>query len=217
MTTIVVADDHHIVRRGVRALLEAEPDLSIIGETGDGLEAVKLIERLHPDVLVLDLVMSSLNGLKVTRQVRQRSPATRVVILSMYANEAYVLEALRAGAVAYVLKDSTADDLVRAIHEAIAGHHYLSPPLSECAIEVYLEKAKHSTLDPYDTLTDRERQVLYLAADGRTNAEIAAKLFVSRRTVETHRTHVMRKLGVRSQGEMIRFALQRRNLPTGDC
>jgi len=170
MTTIVLADDHHVVRQGLRSVLDAEPDFSVVGETGDGVEAAQLAERLRPDVLVLDLMMPGLNGLEVTRQVSQRSPQTRVVILSMHANEAHVLEALRAGAVAYVLKESTSAELVRAVREAVAGRRYLSPPLSERAIEAYMQKAESVALDPYETLTAREREVLYLVAEGHTNA-----------------------------------------------
>jgi two-component system response regulator NreC len=213
MTTIVLADDHHVVRQGLRSLLEAEPDFSVVSEAGDGLEAAQLVERLQPDVLVLDLMMPGLNGLEVTRQVSQRSPRTHVVILSMHPNEAYVLEALRAGAAAYVLKESTSAELVRAVREAVAGRRYLSPPLSEHAIEAYMQKAESAALDPYETLTTREREVLHLVAEGHTNAEIAERLFISRRTVETHRANLMRKLGLRTQTALISYALQRRILP----
>jgi DNA-binding NarL/FixJ family response regulator len=151
MTTIIVADDHHVVRQGLRALLEAEPDFRLVGEASDGLGTVQLVERLKPDVLVIDLMMPGLNGLEVTRQVSQRSPQTRVVILSMHANEAYVLEALRNGASGYVLKDSSAADLVQAVREVVAGRRYLSPPLSERAIEAYVQKAADASLDPYET------------------------------------------------------------------
>lgn len=215
MTTIALADDHQVVRNGLRVLLEAEPDFSVVGEAGDGLEAVRLVERLQPDVLVLDLMMPGLNGLEVARQVSQRSPQTRVVILSMYDNEAYVLEALRAGAAAYVPKESTSAELVRAIREAVAGRRYLSPPLSERAIEIYIQKAESAALDPYETLTAREREVLHLVAEGHTNAEIAARLFVSPRTIETHRANLMRKLGLHTQTDLIRYALRRGILPMG--
>ena len=213
MTTIVLAEDHHIVRQGLHILLQAERNFSIIGETGDGLEAVQLVERLQPDVLVLDLMMPSLNGLEVTRQVTKRAPQTRIIILSMHANEAYVREALRNGAAGYVLKESSAADLVQAVREAIAGRRYLSPPLSERAINAYVQKAEAATLDVYDTLTTREREVLHLVAEGNTIGTIASRLFISPRTVETHRTNLMRKLSLRSSAELVRYALQRGLLP----
>jgi DNA-binding NarL/FixJ family response regulator len=209
VATIVLAEDHHVVRQALRTLLEAEPAFRVIGEAGDGLEAVQQVEHLRPDVLVLDLMMPGLSGLEVTCQVRKRSPKTRVVILSMHANEAYVLEALRAGATAYVLKESTSMELVRAIHEAIAGRRYLSPPLSERAIEVYGQKTKEAMQDPYETLTTREREVLHLAAEGLTNAEIATRLSLSPRTTEGYRTNLMHKLELRNQTDLIRYALQR--------
>jgi DNA-binding NarL/FixJ family response regulator len=213
MTTIVLADDHHVVRQGLRVLLEGQPDFQLVGEAGDGLEAVQLTERLKPDVLIIDLMMPSLNGLEATRQLGQRSPHTRVVILSMHANEAYVLEALRNGAAGYVLKDSSAADLVHAVREVVAGRRYLSSPLSERAIAAYIQKASDVALDPYEMLTNREREVLHLAAEGYTNAEIADQLSISPRTAETHRANLMHKLGLRTQTDLIRYALRRGILP----
>jgi two-component system response regulator NreC len=213
MTTIMLADDHHIVRQGLRALLEAEPDFHLVGETGDGLETVQLVESLHPDVLVLDLMMPGLNGLEVTRQVGKRSPQTRVVILSMHANEAYVLEALRNGAAGYVLKDASVAELAHAVREVTAGRRYLSPPLSERAIAAYVGKATETPLDRYETLTTREREVLNLAAEGCTNAEVADRLSISVRTAETHRANMMRKLDLSSQTDLIRYALRRGIIP----
>ncbi|MCX6032831.1 MAG: response regulator transcription factor [Chloroflexi bacterium] len=206
---IVLADDHPIVRQGLRALLEAETDFQVIGEAGDGLEAVALVERVEPDVLVLDLMMPGLAGLEVARQTRQHSPQTRVVILSMHADESYVLEALTAGASAYVLKRSTTGDLVKAIRDAIAGRRFLSPPLSDRLIDTYVEKAKGEPLDSYNTLTTREREVLQLVAEGHTNVAIATRLFISPRTVEMHRASLMHKLGLQNQVELVRYALQR--------
>jgi DNA-binding NarL/FixJ family response regulator len=213
MTTIVLADDHHVVRQGLRVLLEGQPDFQLVGEAGDGLEAIQLTERLKPDVLLIDLMMPSLNGLEATRQVSQRSPHTRVVILSMHASEAYVLEALRNGAAGYVLKDSSAADLVHAVREVVAGRRYLSSPLSERAIEAYMQKASTVTSDPYEMLTNREREVLHLAAEGYTNAEIADQLSISPRTAETHRANLMHKLGLRTHTDLIRYALRRGILP----
>ena len=213
-TTILLADDHRMVRQGFRALLEAEHDLEIVGETGDGLDALRLLDQLKPRIIVLDLMLPGLRGLEVARQIKQRRLATKVVILSMHANEAYVLEALRNGASAYVLKDAQAAELVRAVREAVAGRRYLSPPLTEPAVEAYLEKAKTAgTMDVYETLTNREREVLQLAAEGHTSAAIAGKLFISPRTVEIHRSNLMHKLGLRSPTDMIRFAIRRGILP----
>lgn len=212
-TSILLADDHPIVRQGLRRLLEVEEDFEVVGEAGSGLETIRLVEGLKPDVLVLDVVMPGLSGLEVVRQVAQRSPSTRIVILSMHTNEGYVLDALRNGASGYVLKDSTYTDLVHAIHEALSGRRYLSPPLTERAIEAYVQKSKSSQLDPYETLTNREREVLHLAAEGLNNTMIGARLFISPRTAETHRTNMMRKLHLRSHTELVRYAMRRGIIP----
>jgi DNA-binding NarL/FixJ family response regulator len=211
--TVVLAEDHQVVRQGLRALLDTEPELSVVGEAADGLEAIGLVERLKPDVLIVDVMMPSLGGLEVTRRVRQRYPHTRVVVLSMYANEAYVLEALRNGASGYVLKEASAADLVQAVRRAAQGRPYLSPPLSERAIEAYVERAGTGALDLYETLTAREREVLHLAARGLSNPEIAARLSISPRTAETHRANILRKLRLQGQTELVRYAVQRGILP----
>ncbi len=210
--TIVLADDHQVVRNGLKTLLEGQ-GLKVIGEASDGQEATELTEQLHPTVLVADLMMSGMNGLEVTRHVTQNIPGTAVIILSMYGNEGYVLEALRAGARGYVLKESSTYDLVHAVREAAAGRRYLGAPLSELAIEAYIHKTESTPIDPYDTLTTREREVLYLSAQGFSNTETAAKLFISRRTVEIHRNNMMRKLGLHNQAELLRYALQRGIFP----
>jgi two-component system, NarL family, response regulator NreC len=212
--TIVLADDHRIVREGFRAVLEREKDFQIVGEAGDGLEAVRLAEKLQPQVMVVDLMMPGLNGRDVIRQVTQRVKNTRVVVLSMHASEGYVLDALKHGASAYVLKDASSAELVRAVREAVAGHRYLSPPLSEPAIAAYLEKANAGeAADAYESLSNREREILKLAAEGFTTSVIASRLFLSPRTVESHRSNFMRKLNLHSQTDLIRFALQRGLLP----
>ncbi len=213
MINIVLADDHHIVRQGLRSLLEAETDLEVIAEVSDGLEAVRTVERLEPDILVLDLMMGGLNGIEVTKQVGKKVPKTAIIILSMYNNEAYVLETLRAGARGYVLKEATAAELVKAIREAMSGRHYLSASISERAIESYIEKSREMPPDIYETLTTREREVLQLAAQSLTNAEIAERLYISRRTVEAHRTNVMRKLGLHNQPQLIQYAMKRGLMP----
>lgn len=213
MPNILLADDHNIVRQGLRALLQSEPHFRLVGEASDGIEAVRLAERLKPDVLITDLMMPGLNGLEVTRQVTKLLPQTRVIILSMYTNDAYVLEALKNGALGYVLKDSQAADLIQAVKEVIAGNRYLSPPLSERALELYLQKVESVPDDPYELLTTREREVLQLVAEGRTSSEIATRLFISPRTAEGHRANLMRKLGLQNNADLIRFALKRGILP----
>ena len=209
MITILLADDHHVIRQGLRTLLEAEPDFSVVGEAGDGREAVELAERLQPNVLVLDLMMPGLSGLEVARQVSQRLPDTRIVVLSIRTSEAYVMEALRNGADGYVAKGASADELAQAVREVMAGRRYLSRDLSERALDLYAQKARETDLDVYETLTTREREVLHLAAEGCVIAEIAARLFISPRTASTHRTNMMRKLGLHNQTEVVRYALQR--------
>lgn len=206
---ILMADDHNIVRQGVKALLKVEPAFEWIGETGDGLEAVQLTASLQPDILLLDLMIPSLSGLEVTHQVSQRFPKLKVIILSMYNTEAYVLEALRNGASGYVLKSASMEELIKAIHEVSAGRHYFSAPLSETIIAAYIKKTDSSTIDPYDTLTCREREVLHLLAAGQSNIEIAGKLFISPRTVETHRANLMRKLTLKTQTDLVLFAVRR--------
>lgn len=205
---LLLADDHRMFRQGLRAILETESGLEVIAEAETGLEASRLTERLQPDVLILDLMMPALNGLEVARQVTRRSKRTHVVVLSMHANLGYVVEALRAGAGAYVLKDASADDLLQAIRAVMSGKRYFSAPISEAALEDYQRNAEGSPLDPYDTLTAREREVLHLTAEGNSGNEIADRLFISPRTVESHQANLKRKLGVRNQKELIRFALQ---------
>lgn len=211
--TIILAEDHAVVRQGLRLLLEAQDDFHVVAEAADGWEAVTQVNSRRPDVLIVDLMMPGLSGLEVTRQVHQQEPDTHIIILSMYSDESYVLEALKNGAVGYVLKGSPTECLLRAVHEVTAGRHYLSPPLSEYAIEAYLRQAHAAALDPYETLTTREREVLQLAAQGRTSSDIAAQLFISPRTVESHRANLMRKLGLRNQTDLVRFALRRGLLP----
>lgn len=209
VTTILLADDHHVLRHGLRVLLETKPEFRVVDEAEDGIQAAEMLESLQPDVLVLDLMMPRLNGLEVTRQARKLSPRTSVVILTMYQDEAYVVEALRAGAMAYVLKSSTADELISAIREAAAGRRYLSPPLSERAIQVYIQTAEATMLDLPELLTAREREVLQLATEGYTTAQIAETLSISQRTAQTHRTNLMNKLGLHTQTELVRYAIRK--------
>ena len=213
MIKLILADDHQVVRKGFKALLSIEPDLEIVGEAGDGYEALKLTEELQPDVLVLDLMMSGINGLEVTRQLNKKPGHTAIIILSMHSNEAYVLEALRSGAKAYVLKESPSEELVRAIHEVYCGRRYLSSSLTERVIEAYTKNTEAQAIDPYDQLTSREKEILQLAAQGHTNNMIASRFFISPRTVETHRTNFMRKLNLHNHSQLIQFAIRHGLIP----
>lgn len=210
---VLLADDHILVRQGMRALLESRGNITVIGEASDGLETVQLAEKLKPDVTVLDLMMPGLNGLEVTRQIAK---ITKILIVSMHANEAYVLEALWNGAYGYVLKDSTAEELIDAVMSVSVGHKYLSSPLSERAIDVYTKKAEVASFDPYDSLTNREREVLQLMAEGLGNHDISNRLSISPRTVEIHKSNVLHKLNLNSQVELVRYALKRGILPMED-
>mgnify|MGYP001585562403 FL=1 len=216
MISIVLVDDHHIVRQGLRALLETESDFKVVGEAANGFEALDLAAREKPDVLIVDVMMPGMNGLEVVRQVTRRKLPTRVIMLSMYSSEAYVLDALRDGAAAYVLKGARAEELIKAVREVVAGRHYLSPPLSEFALNSYVVKARALPQDKHKLLTTRERQVLQLAAEGATSVAIGKRLGISSRTVETHRAHMMQKLGLRTQTDLIRYAVRQGLLPPED-
>ena len=209
MISVLLADDHSVVLSGLKAMLSAEADVRVIGEATDGLEVVPMVEQHKPDVLVLDLMMPGLNGLEVARQLEKRVPSTRVVILSMHANEAYVVEALRAGASGYVLKQSPGNEVGQAIRAVMSGKRYLSPPLSDEVLRRFEERMNAAALDPYDTLSGREREVLQLAAEGLTNADIGKRLDIGKRTVETHRANLIRKLGLKSHAELVRYAVKR--------
>jgi DNA-binding NarL/FixJ family response regulator len=209
MATVVIADDHEVVRQGLRSLLRSEADLRVVGEASDGQEALREIEKHEPDLALLDIAMPVMTGIEVVRQTRKVSPRTRTVILSMYADEAHVAEALRGGASGYVLKDARSSELIDGIRNVLAGRRYLSPPLTQRAIDAYVEKIESAGLDPYDMLTARERQILQLAAEGFTNQEIGEQLFISARTVESHRGNLMKKLGLRTFTELILFAVKR--------
>ena len=217
VTSIVLADDHQIVRQGLRSLLDAEADMKVVGAASTGLEAVELIDQLRPDILVTDMMMPELNGIEVARQALQRSPATRVIVLSMHANEGYVTQALRNGALGYVLKDSSLEELVEAVRTVLQGRRFLSASISERMIEIYIQNEKAASVDdPYETLTNREREVLQMVAEGHSSTEIADRLTISARTVETHRSNLMRKLNLSNQTELIRYAIRKGILPLED-
>lgn len=205
---LVLADDHHVVRQGLKLVLATEPDFELVAEAGDGEEAVRCVEQHRPDVLVLDLMLPRLHGLEVCRQVSRSCPGTRIVVLSSHADGPYVQEAVRNGALGYVLKDSTAADLVGAIRSVMEGKRYLSEALMEKVLQGYADPSSKQT-DEYESLTPRERLVLQLAAEGCTSNEIAEKLFISPRTAETHRANLMRKLALASQTHLVRFAIRK--------
>lgn len=208
MNTVILADDHEVVRRGVRSILEAAAGFKVVAEVADGLGAVQAVEKLKPTLLFLDLSMPRLHGLEALRQVRTASPHTRVLVLSMHNDEPYVIEALRAGAMAYILKGSESTEIIRAAEEVLAGRRYLSAPLSERAITALSNQTPDQS-DPLNALTPREREVLSLAAEGLSTSAMAEKLFISPRTAETHRTNLMQKLGLQSQTDLVRFAIRR--------
>ena len=207
--TVVLADDHQIVRQGLKLLLAAEADLQLVGEASTGLEAIRQTEQFRPTVLVLDLAMPELDGLEVTRRLTRSTSSAHIVILSMHAEESYVSAALQAGACGYVVKDASAANLVQAIRAAAVGRRYLSPPFSEQSLTAYAAHAAAEPLDPLNSLTPREREILQLTAEGHSGREIAQRLFISPRTVETHRVNIMHKLAVRNQRELVRYAVER--------
>ncbi len=204
MIKILLADDHSLVRQGFSMILSAQSDMQIVGEASNGREAVELAEKLHPDVVVMDVTMPELNGIEATRRIAESAPRTRVLALSMHKDSVYVREILRAGARGYLLKDSADADLIAAVRSVAKGEAYLSPSVSDAVLTDY---RKHVS-NPIDLLTTREREVLQMIAEGKTNKEIATTLNLSVYTVEAHRGRVMEKLNLHSTGELVRFALR---------
>lgn len=219
MVTVVLADDHVVVRQGLRALLESYPRFIVVGEAADGLEAVELVKRRKPTVLITDLMMPGLDGLATARKLSRLKSDTRVIILSMYGDQAYVLAALKSGAAGYVVKESCGAELFQAMHEVVAGRRYLSPAVSEASIGSFssmgtiLQKAQTGSVEVHDKLTVRERKVLQLVVEGASSSDIGSRLKISPRTVESHRANCMRKLGLNTPQDLIRYALQRGSLP----
>ena len=204
MIRILLADDHMLVRQGFKMILSAQPDMQMVGEAANGREAVELAEKLQPDLVVMDVTMPELNGIEATRRLVTIAPRARVLALSMHKDSVYVREILRAGARGYLLKDSADADLIAAVRAVAKGEGYLSPAVSEAVLTDY---RRHVT-DPLDLLTTREREVLQMIAEGKTNKEIATLLNLSVYTVEAHRGRVMEKLNLHSTGELVRFALR---------
>lgn len=207
---VVLADDHTLIRAGLRMVVEAQPDLKVIGEAADGREAVALAEKMKPDIAVMDIGMPSLNGIEACRQIREMLPDTQVVMLSMHSDEGYVLRALKAGAKAYLLKDSAEADLALAIRAAAAGKSFFSPAVGKVLLEDYMRKLQRTGgEDSYDLLSPREREILQLVAEGKSSKDIADLLQLSVYTVETHRARVMQKLNLHSVPELILYAVRK--------
>ncbi len=196
------------MRQALRILLEREPQFSGVAEAGSGLEVANLIDKHQPDIVIMDLMMPGLNGLETLRQITRRYENVQSIVLSMHADESYVVQAIANGACAYVLKDSTALDLIQAVYTVMKGGHYLSPSLSQHAVELYFRHAQEGTSSPYEELTTREREVLQLVAEGNTSTKIAELLSISRRTVEGYRASMLRKLNLRTQADVVRYAVR---------
>jgi DNA-binding NarL/FixJ family response regulator len=207
---ILLADDHIVMRTGLRALLERQPNLEVVGESENGRETVALAASLKPDVVVMDVGMPVLSGIEATQKIVTQNPAVAVVILSMHADESYVMRALKAGARGYLLKDSAAADLIGAIQAISQGKSFFSPKVSRILAEDYVRVLKQKgTVDTYDLLTSREREILQLLAEGKTNKEVAVALNISPYTVETHRSHILQKLDLHNSAEIVLYAVRK--------
>lgn len=207
---ILLADDHTVMRNGLRLLLERQRNLTVVGEASDGRETVRLAEQLSPDVVVMDIAMPNLNGIEAARQIMASNPDLAIVILSMHSDESYVIRALKAGARAYLLKDSAEGDLIAAIHAITEGKSFFSPAISRILVEDYMRQLEEKHVeDTYELLTAREREILQLLAEGKTNKEVAAMLNLSIYTVETHRTHILQKLNLHNVPELILYAVRK--------
>jgi DNA-binding NarL/FixJ family response regulator len=204
--TVLLADDHSIVRDGLRVLLEAEGDIQVVGGAANGVEAVRMVRELHPDVVVMDIAMPELNGTEATAQIHDISPTTEVLVLSMHSTAEHILRAFQAGAQGYVLKESAGPEVVAAVRSVHAGRRYLSQKIAGTVVDDYIRERRATT--PLDGLSRRERQILQLIAEGKSTAETAKALFLSPKTVDTYRSRLMHKLGVDNFAALVRFAVQ---------
>ena len=211
MTKVLVADDHGVVRKGLRFLLQLDPDIEVVGEATDGRQAIQLTEELGPDVVVMDITMPHLNGIDAAAQIKKHEPSTGIVMLSMHCDETFLLRALSAGANGYLLKDAAETDLLQAV-KAVAGKKmFFSPAITQTLLQDYMRQMQRGGLeDSYDLLTDREKEVLQLLAEGKSNKEAASILNVSLYTVETHRSRIMQKLNLHSTAEIVLYAVRKR-------
>lgn len=208
---VLLADDHAVVRKGLRFVLGREPAIEVVGEAGDGDEAVKLAAQLKPDIAILDIAMPHLNGIEATERIVKENPRTAVVILSVHADESYVLRTLTAGAKGYLLKESAEDDILQAVRAVAEGRPFFSPTIAATLLEDYVRQLKQRGLqDSYELLTTREREILQLLAEGKTNKDIANLLNLSTYTVETHRANLMQKLDLHNTAELVLYAVRKR-------
>jgi DNA-binding NarL/FixJ family response regulator len=207
---ILLADDHTVVRQGLRKILEDRPDWEVVAEAGDGRDAVRQAEEVKPDVAIIDVAMPLLNGIETTRQISRKSPATRILVLSMHSDEAYVNQILKAGATGYLLKDSADVDLLQAVDAVSKGKSFFSPAIAKVMLDDYVRQlADKGITDRYESLSEREREIFQLIAEGKANKEIAALLSISPSTVETHRARIMEKLDLHSAAEIVLYAVRR--------
>lgn len=208
---ILLADDHAILRAGLVRLLGEEKDIEVVGEAENGREAVQKVQELHPDIVLMDIGMPVMNGMEATKQIKKRDADVKVLVLTMHDNEEYLFQVLQAGAAGYVLKKAADSDLVNAIHVVSRGDCFLYPSAAKMVVENYLDKLKHGQepTSSFDTLTDREREILTLVAEGHTNREIAENLFISVKTVETHKANIMEKLNLHKRAELVKYAIKK--------
>jgi DNA-binding NarL/FixJ family response regulator len=207
--TVLVAEDHTIVRKGICSLIDGKADIQVVGEAEDGREAIEKAEALTPDVVLMDITMPHLNGLEATRQIKKRCPQVKILALTMYTNEEYILQIIQAGASGYVIKQAAPAELISAIHAVYRGDTFLSPSVSKVIIDEYMKHRASSTSARYDELTDREREVLQLLAEGHSNRSIAEELNISIKTVGVHRTSIMKKLKCQSVSDLVKYALRK--------
>lgn len=207
---ILLADDHTILRAGLRMMLNAQPDFEVVGEAQDGRQAMQEAQKLQPDVILMDITMPDMNGIEATRQIKKLLPETKILILTMHEHDEYVFQALRAGASGYMLKEAADTDLISALRVIQNGQFYLSPTAQSVMVGDYLQRVRTGEeKDSYSSLTEREREILKLVAEGYTNNQIAERLIISPKTVDTHRTHVMDKLNLHSRAELVKYAMRR--------
>jgi DNA-binding NarL/FixJ family response regulator len=207
---ILLADDHTLLRAGLKMMLNAQPDMEVIGEAQDGRQTILEAQKLQPDIILMDITMPDLNGIEATRQIKRLLADVKILVLTMHENDEYVFQALRAGASGYMLKEAADTELITAIHVITSGQFYLSPTAQSVVIGDYLQRVRTGEeRDSYSSLTEREREILKLVAEGHTNNQIAERLIISPKTVDTHRTHVMDKLNLHSRAELVKYAMRR--------